>query len=127
LDEVPQVMATQGIELTSDQKTQKAEMPRPPHLGVDERLENVDDARTLNQLTSQIQLAGAGWATSAFVQGSAHLRFRATQRAVHFVLWQWRHKPKEVGEHGRALETGGRHQFGQPSTSTQMPAQPRRT
>jgi hypothetical protein len=27
LDEVPQVMATQGIELTSDQKTQKAEMP----------------------------------------------------------------------------------------------------
>ena len=38
-------MATQGIELTGDQKTQEAEMPWSPDLGVDEGLENGDDAR----------------------------------------------------------------------------------
>ena len=71
LDEVPLVMATQGIELAGDQKTQEAEVARPPDFGVNEGLENVDDPRTLDQLASQIQLAGVGWATSAFVEGGA--------------------------------------------------------
>jgi len=72
LDQVPLVVATQSIELTCDQKTQEAEMPRPPDLGVDERLENVDDARTFDQLAGHSQLAGAGRTSPTFVERGAH-------------------------------------------------------
>jgi hypothetical protein len=54
LDEVAPVVATQGIELTGDQKSEETEVARPTDFGVDERLEDVDDARTLNQLASQM-------------------------------------------------------------------------
>ena len=72
LDEVPLVMATERIELAGDEQAQEAEVAWPPDLGVDEGLENVDDAGTLDQLASQMQLAGAGRATPMFVEEGAH-------------------------------------------------------
>jgi hypothetical protein len=72
LDEVSLVVTRKGVELASDQKTQEAEVSRPPNLGVNERLEHVDDPGALNQLAGQMQLAGAGWTTAEYVEGGAH-------------------------------------------------------
>jgi hypothetical protein len=53
-DQVPLVVAIEGVELASDGESQEAEMPRSADFSINERLESFENAGALNKLTSHI-------------------------------------------------------------------------